>query len=151
MCAPQFDIIQVPTPIIINGILFDEDLLEPQDIIPDLEDFEDFDDAISDLFALFISDSPTDYSQFQYPDFDESEESEESDDEFSEIDFDFQELLSDFLLVNHNVLRTYDSASALTYSRWIHENIADSPELKNFINMQLGIIVDIAIQSAWSN
>ena len=147
MCAPQFDFIKVPTPIIINGIPFDEDLLDPQDIIPDFEDFEEFDDNL-ELFALYLSDSDSsiDYNQFQYPDF---EFSDESDGEFSEIDSDFQETLSDFLLVDHAILRTYDSASAVIYSRWIYDNMDDfPPELENFIEIQLGILIDIAIQSA---
>ena len=151
MCAPQNDNIHVPTPIIINGIPFDEDLLDPQDLIPDFDDFEDFDDNISDMYNLFISDSdsPIDYGQFQYPDF---EESDDSSDEFSEINFDLQEMLSDFLLVDHVILRTYDETSALIYSRWIHENMADfPPELERFIAIQLGIIIDIAIQSAQPN
>ena len=147
MCAPQFDFIKVPTPIIINGIPFDEDLLDPQDIIPDFEDFEEFDDNL-ELFALYLSDSDSsiDYNQFQYPDF---EFSDESDGEFSEIDSDFQETLSDFLLVDHAILRTYDSASAVIYSRWIYDNMDDfPPELEHFIEIQLGILIDIAIQSA---
>jgi hypothetical protein len=151
MCAPQIDNVHVPTPIIINGIPFDEDLLDPQDLIPDFDDFEDFDDNISDMYNLFISDSdsPIDYGQFQYPDF---EESDDSSDEFSEINFDLQEMLSDFLLVDHVILRTYDETSALIYSRWIHENMADfPPELERFIAIQLGIIIDIAIQSAQPN
>ena len=147
MCARQFDFIKVPTPIIINGIPFDEDLLDPQDIIPDFEDFEEFDDNL-ELFALYLSDSDSsiDYNQFQYPDF---EFSDESDGEFSEIDSDFQETLSDFLLVDHAILRTYDSASAVIYSRWIYDNMDDfPPELEHFIEIQLGILIDIAIQSA---
>ena len=148
MCAPQFDLIKVPTPIIINGIPFDEDLLDPLDIIPEFDAFEDFDDVSSDSFNLFISDSdsPTNYDQFQYPDFDESDD---SNDEYYGENFDLQEALFDFLLVDHDVLRTYDETSALVYSRWIHENMADfPPELERFIAIQLGIIIDIAIQSA---
>ena len=151
MCAPQFDLIKVPTPIIINGIPFDEDLLDPLDIIPEFDDFEDFDEINSDSFNLFISDSdsPTDYDQFQYPDFDESDD---SNDEYFDENFDLQEALFDFLLVDHDVLRTYDETSALVYSRWIHENMADfPPELERFIEIQLGIIIDIAIQSAQPN
>ena len=152
MCAPEFNIIEVPTPIIINGIPFDEDLIDPLDIfnedIAEFADFEDFDDANSDFLALYVSDSDssTDYDQFRYPDF---EESDDLDDEFSNADSDFQTLLDDYLLVTHDILRSYDATSASDYSRWIYENMSDFPaDLDEFINVQLGIIVDILVQSA---
>ena len=55
MCAPEFNFIKVPTPIIINGIAFDEEDFDPIDFEFD-DDFE-FDEAVSDIIPLFISDT----------------------------------------------------------------------------------------------
>lgn len=165
MCAPEYPIHNVPTPIIINGIPFDEELVDPQDLFND--DFEDlidldlieFEDGNPDFLALYISDSEssTDYNQLIYRDFVDSEDPDEessdegsSDEDSSDIDSDFQDLLDDYLLVRHNVLRSYDRASALAYSRWIYENVSDFPaELDDFIETQLGIVVDLMIQAAF--
>ena len=157
MCAPEFPIIQVPTPIIINGIPFDEEIIDPQDIFndefDDLVEFDlaDLDETNSDFLALYVTDSEssTDYNPNIYSDF---EDTEDSDEESSDIDSDFQDLLDDYLLVSHRVLRSYDHASALTYSRWIYENMSDfPPDLDEFIETQLGIVVDLMIQSALLN
>jgi hypothetical protein len=164
MCAPEFPLIQVPTPIIINGIPFDEEVVDPQDLfIEDLEDlvafdFADLDDVNPEFLALYItdSDSSVDYDQLVYPDFEDSEDpdgessdAESSNPESSDIDSDFQDLLDDYLLVRHGVLRSYDRASAIAYSRWMYENMSDFPaELDDFIETQLGIVVDIMIMSA---
>ena len=168
MCAPEYPIIQVPTPIIINGIPFDEEVVDPQDLFNedlgdfvafDFADLDDLDDVNPEFLALYItdSDSSTDYGQLVYPDFEDSEDpdGESSDEESSyressDIDSDFQDLLDDYLLVRHSVLRSYDRASAIIYSRWMYENMSDFPaELDDFVETQLGIIVDIMIQSAF--
>jgi hypothetical protein len=150
MCAPEFNFIKVPTPIIINGIAFDEEDFDPIDFEFD-DDFE-FDEAASDIIPLFISDTEsyeslsdlTHYSESDSEDLDQ----DSSSDEIYPAVVAFQERLYSFLLVNHSVLRTYDSGMALNYSTWIFENRSNFPsDLDDFIDIQLGIILDIIIQS----
>ena len=149
MCAPEFNNIQVPTPIIINGIAFDEEDLDPVDF--EFEEEFDFDEVASDDFPLVISESDSFESLVNYEDllYSDSEDSENTSDEGeSSAAVAFQERLYSYHLVNHSVLRTYDSVAAINYSNWIYENWETFPvDLDIFIEVQLGIIFDIIATS----
>ena len=160
MCAPAANDNQVPTPIIINGIPFDEDNFDPIDL--ELEEDFDFDEAASDNIQLFISDSESvqnwlwslsdsiDFTELESEDLDSESDLDQdsSSDELYPAALAFQERLYHYLLVSHSSLRTYNSESALNYSIWIIENRTNfPPDLDDFIDIQLGIILDIIIQS----
>ena len=151
MCAPTFDDIKVPTPIIINGIAFDQEVIDPIDF--DFEDDFDFDEVASDIIPLFISDSESyesisDTTSFTTSDSESDLDQDSSGDDLYPAALAFQERLYQYLLVPHSVLRMYTSESALNYSIWIFENRSGFPgDLDDFIDIQLGIILDIIIQS----